>query len=92
MKALYSKSSESIIIATRITPDQYDYVNLHSGLNLDYHKEARIMHTILEPANIVQTKIPGKVAVMCAGTSDYSVAEEAAIMLELSGVEFVDRI
>jgi hypothetical protein len=30
--------------------------------------------------------VGGTVAVLCAGTSDYGVAEEAAVLLELSGV------
>ena len=30
--------------------------------------------------------VGGTVAVLCAGTSDFAVAEEAAVLLELSGV------
>ena len=36
--------------------------------------------------------VKGKIAVLCAGTSDFAVAEEAAILLELSGVENVTRL
>jgi NCAIR mutase (PurE)-related protein len=37
-------------------------------------------------------KIAGKVAVFAAGTSDYNIAEEAAVLLELSGIENVVRV
>ena len=36
--------------------------------------------------------VRGTIAVLCAGTSDFAVAEEAAILLELSGVERVTRL
>jgi len=36
--------------------------------------------------------VRGTVAVLCAGTSDFAVAEEAAVLLELSGVERVTRL
>jgi NCAIR mutase (PurE)-related protein len=36
--------------------------------------------------------LKGKVAVLCAGTSDFKIAEEAATMLDLSNVENVMRV
>ena len=92
MKALNYKFCNQITIATRITSEQYDYVQNHSHLPLKYHKEARILHTVPDSDSIDLPKVSGSVAVMCAGTSDYGVAEEAAIMLELCRVEKVDRI
>ena len=39
------------------------------------------MYVFAEPP-----RVGGTVAVLCAGTSDFAVAEEAAVLLELSGV------
>jgi NCAIR mutase (PurE)-related protein len=52
-----------------------------------YHEVARIIHT----PGTAPARLPGKVGVLCAGTSDLPVAEEAAVTLEVLGAE-VERI
>eukprot|EP01035_Chromulina_nebulosa_P020849 gene20849-27020_t len=39
-----------------------------------------------------KSTIPGKVSILCAGTSDINIAEEAACLLELSGIDKVIRV
>ncbi|MBD2844996.1 nickel pincer cofactor biosynthesis protein LarB [Paenibacillus sp. IB182496] len=51
-----------------------------------YHEVPRLVS-----CGIVQRRFPGTVAVLCAGTSDLPVAEEAAVTAEWLGCE-VDRI
>ncbi|MCM8788587.1 MAG: nickel pincer cofactor biosynthesis protein LarB [Candidatus Omnitrophica bacterium] len=72
-------------IATRISQKQADEI-LKKYPSLAYYPEARIL-TGKKPE---KQKIK-EVAVICAGTSDYPVAEEAAIILEILG-KGVERI
>jgi NCAIR mutase (PurE)-related protein len=52
-----------------------------------WHEAARSVSILASPP----TPLPGRVAVVCAGTSDVPVAEEAAVTAEFLGAE-VDRI
>jgi len=72
--------------ATRVTPEQAEAVcgALPAAV---YHAEARILTCDVVP--LPQQK--GKVAVLCAGTSDLPVAEEAAITAERMGAN-VERV
>ncbi|MCM8825073.1 MAG: nickel pincer cofactor biosynthesis protein LarB, partial [Candidatus Omnitrophica bacterium] len=72
-------------IATRISRHQADEI-LKKFPSLVYYPEARVL-TSRKPE---KQKI-NEVAVICAGTSDYPVAEEAAVILEILG-KGVERI
>ena len=82
------------IVASRVSEDQYTYIKENfdgDPSRLDYVEEARLViasssfDAVDEQGN--KDYLEGsKVAVMCAGSSDLAVAEEAAWMLKLSGV------
>ncbi|MCX7705939.1 MAG: nickel pincer cofactor biosynthesis protein LarB [bacterium] len=72
-------------IATRISKQQADYI-LKEYPDLVYFPEARIL-----TGKIAKERKKKEVAVICAGTSDYPVAEEAAIILEIMGIG-VERV
>ncbi|OQR97680.1 hypothetical protein ACHHYP_10131 [Achlya hypogyna] len=79
--------SRDVVMATRVTPAMATAVLAEPGLqDLRYDAVARILaHPAASPRL-------GKVAcVLCAGTSDLPVAEEAAVTLELAGVD-VQRV
>ena len=89
------------IIATRVSPPLYreihDLVSVglskHQTDFLVYNETAQILSTLqCKDSTSPRIKKPGKVVVMCAGTSDIGIAEEAAVLLELSGVNSVTRI
>jgi len=70
--------------ATRVTPEQA--AAIRSALPAAaYHADARILTCDVTP--LPERK--GKVAVLCAGTSDLPVAEEAAITAERMGANVV---
>jgi hypothetical protein len=70
--------------ATRITPEQATSICAEMTAAV-YSKEARIITCDVVPLPAQE----GKVAVLCAGTSDLSVAEEAAITAERMGAKVV---
>jgi len=72
--------------ATRVTPEQADAVRgaLPTAV---YHETSRILTCDIVP--LPEPK--GKIAVLCAGTSDLPVAEEAAITAERMGAK-VERV
>lgn len=76
----------SNLIITRISPDTYSQIKAQIH-DLSYHPEARIAYYQQEAPE----KGKGKIAIICAGTSDIPVAEEAALTCELLGND-VDRI
>ena len=78
MRALNEANQNAF--ATRVTPEQADAIA--SALpDAVYHASARIL-----TRDVVPLPDPkGKVAVLCAGTSDLPVAEEAAITAERMG-------
>jgi len=78
MKTL--RSAKQNVLATRATPQQYAFVkkNVPSAV---YHKQARAITLDSGKAG----KRTGLVTVVCAGTSDIPVAEEAALTAERMG-------
>ena len=82
------------IIATKVSQDQYDHILtvMKFGTTM-YLPIPKIAYTVIKPKYLEKKEvIHGKIAVLCAGTSDYAIAEEAAILLELSGVNEVIRL
>ncbi len=67
------------ILATRASREVYDGIR-DVFVDCEYHEVARIVVTRPRPVEKV-----GNVAVVCAGTSDIPVAEEAAITAEVLG-------
>lgn len=84
MSALIAQGQN--VLATRATPEQYKAV-------LQTHAQA-VYHELPKAITIQVTKPPepvGQVAVVCAGTSDIPVAEEAALTAELMAAR-VERV
>lgn len=74
------------VMATRADAAAYDAVRRRVPA-AKYHSEARIIGL----AAVSSAKPAGRIAVVCAGTSDLPTAEEAAVSAEYLGLE-VDRI
>ncbi|QIZ71749.1 nickel pincer cofactor biosynthesis protein LarB [Oxynema aestuarii] len=72
-----------VVMATRIAPEVYDQLQ-ERVKGLFYYREARIC-TLGLPA--VEPTYPGKMGVICAGTADLPVAEEAAVTAQLCGFD-----
>src|SRR5262249_28093004 len=77
---------EQRILITRISPDHARAVK-KKFRSAVYHDLARCITIQKHPV----AKRPGKIAVVCAGTSDLPVAEEAAVTAEIMGNN-VERI
>jgi len=71
---------ENRLLVTRVSPEQAAAFR-QSFLDAVYHERARCL-TI---ARTARDKNPGTIAVLCAGTSDLPVAEEAAITADIMG-------
>lgn len=70
-----------VVMATRIDPEVY--LQLDEQLpGLVYYRSARICATAIPAA---EPEYPGRIGVLCAGTADLPVAEEAAVTAELCG-------
>jgi len=82
MRALNEAGQNAFV--TRITPEQASTICSELPM-ASYCKEARIITCDVSP--LPEQK--GKVVVLCAGTSDLSVAEEAAITAERMGATVV---
>jgi NCAIR mutase (PurE)-related protein len=68
------------LLATRADRSTFEMV--HSAIPAArYHEVARIIHS----AGDAPMELPGTAGVLCAGTSDLPVAEEAAVTLEVLG-------
>jgi hypothetical protein len=77
---------DGVLLATRATREHFEAVS--SALpSARFHERARCITVEDRP----QPKNGGKVGVICAGTSDLPVAEEAAVTLEIFG-NHVERI
>ena len=77
----------STVIATRVDPDKAEQV-MNNVAGLSYYRESGILVLSKEePAPPTDYYV----AVLCAGTSDLPVAEEAALIVEYSGIR-VERI
>jgi pyridinium-3,5-biscarboxylic acid mononucleotide synthase len=74
------------VLATRASAEAYSAVQSIAP-QASYHETARVIGLRQQP----QTKTAGPIAVVCAGTSDLPVAEEAAVVAEYLGLE-VHRI
>jgi hypothetical protein len=72
-----------LVMATRIEPDVFAKLQEQVS-GLQYYPTARIC--TLVPGTI-QSKYSGIISVICAGTSDLPVAEEAAVTAELCGFQ-----
>jgi len=77
---------EGHVLVTRVTPDQADDVQVHLPAAI-YHERARCL-TLGKPGPNSSSVVVG---ILCAGTSDLPVAEEAAITLQSFGRR-VERI
>lgn len=75
------RQHNSVVMATRITPDVYEQLE-EMVPGIYYYRTARICATAIAPP---QPPYPGKIGILCAGTADLPVAEEAAVTAELSG-------
>jgi NCAIR mutase (PurE)-related protein len=74
------------VLVTRTGSDVHELVkSRHAGAV--YHAAARLIGVVVRAPDA----LPGRVAVVCAGTSDVPVAEEAAVTAEFHGAS-VDRI
>lgn len=76
------------VLATRVDDEKAQYIltelrALYPHDKFHYHEAARTLHWIA--ADYQETWKAGYIAVVCAGTSDLPVAEEAAITAELMG-------
>jgi len=74
------------LLVTRTTADVYRLLAARHP-TVRWHEEARSVSIVSSPP----APLPGRVAIVCAGTSDVPVAEEAAVTAEFHGAE-VDRI
>ncbi|MCA1809821.1 MAG: nickel pincer cofactor biosynthesis protein LarB [Lentisphaerae bacterium] len=84
MRALHA--ARQPVLGTRATPEQYQAVQRDLP-DAVYHEAARAI-TLPLPAPV---ELTGQVAVVCAGTSDIPVAEEAALTSEWLGAR-TDRM
>lgn len=75
------KESRDDVVVTRVEKEKAEEI-LERHPELTYHETARILSWKADDA---VKKRPGYIAVLCAGTSDLPVAEEAAIIAELLG-------
>jgi len=67
------------ILGTRVNPEIFDEIRKEIK-DCCYHKEARIV--VFSPRTVEKV---GKIAVVCAGTADIPVAEEACVTAETLG-------
>jgi hypothetical protein len=79
-------AEDGVVLGTRATPDHFEAV-LTEFPDAKYHAAARCITITRQP----MPALAGYVTVVCAGTSDIPVAEEAAVTLETFGSK-VDRI
>jgi NCAIR mutase (PurE)-related protein len=74
------------VLVTRVTPDLLPLIQA-AYPQATYHQAARCLSVTVRPLD----PLPGRLAVLCAGTSDLPVAEEAAVTAEFHGGT-VDRV
>ncbi|MGX8790183.1 nickel pincer cofactor biosynthesis protein LarB [Oceanobacillus sp. M60] len=75
------KAKQNDILITRISPDKADKI-LEVHPELTYHDMAQILSLKVEEK---REKKEGYIAILCAGTSDLRIAEEAAVTAEALG-------
>ncbi|MDY6936268.1 MAG: nickel pincer cofactor biosynthesis protein LarB [Cyanobacteriota bacterium] len=81
------RQDDKVVMATRVSPPIYEQLQ-EKVPDVSYYPVARICAIV--PERPMPTH-PGRIVLLCAGTSDLPVAEEAAVTLELSGFQ-VKRI
>lgn len=81
ISAIRAKGNE--VLVTRMSHEKASDV-LTQHPDLIYNEQAQILYS---KRQINSTKITGYIAVVCAGTSDFRVAEEAAVTAEAFGCE-----
>lgn len=69
-------------LASRVSERKWEYIKEYIP-NLKYHQDAQMI-TFEEKTSI---SLPGKIAIISAGTSDFSVSEEARITAQWMGCE-----
>ncbi len=75
-------AQDSLVLATRISPDKAEQIC--SALPaLSYKKQARMLTSHPEPPHLGPTR--GTIVILCAGTSDIPVAEEAKVTARALG-------
>jgi len=91
-KAL-SRHSEEGIIVTRITPEAYEAIAALDPPGLRYYPEARVCTIGGQegPSEAMRARWHGPLLVATAGTCDLPIAEEAAVIASLFGME-VERL
>ena len=77
------RSRNPLVMATRIEPDVFAKLQ-EKVSGLQYYPTARICTLV---SGTIQSKYSGIISVICAGTSDLPVAEEAAVTAELCGFQ-----
>lgn len=75
------RQRNSIVMATRITPEVYAQLQ-PKVIGIQYYPAARIC--AIAP-NIIESPYPGTISILTAGTADLPVAEEAACTATLCG-------
>lgn len=70
------------VLATRVDPQKSDEV-MKAISGLDYHPQARMLTH--GPLDIDVARVRGEIVIICAGTSDVPVAEEARVTLQSLG-------
>lgn len=75
------RSHHPVVMATRITPEVYEQLQKQVP-DLHYYPTARICAIAPTPQSSFQ---PGTIGLICAGTADLPIADEAAVTAELSG-------
>lgn len=78
--------SDGVVLGTRATREHFEIVSREIS-DARFHERARCITIERNPL----PKLAGSVGVICAGTSDLPVAEEAAVTLEIFG-NCVERI
>ena len=94
-ESLLEKADDSaasrVSMATRVTQEQFDQMTLLSpDLPLSYNATARICISQPKSSEGPPQRL-GHVVILCAGTTDLPVAEEAAVTVEAFGAE-IDRV
>ncbi len=88
-KQLFERSGR--LLATRASAEQYAKV-LEVIAEAKYNARGRCIFIEPEPSKIAQSFRSATIALVCAGTSDIPVVEEAATTLAVAGVGHVLRI
>jgi len=78
------------VVATKISPEKANEIKSLLDFDVRYEDSCELLSAM--PSKVEVQKISGRVVVMSAGTSDMHISEEAAVLLELSGVKTVTRI